>query len=104
MDSEQSDRASYWYGHLDQAAELGLSFRQYAEQAGVKLHRLYFWSSRRKALVQARGEAGLFARVEVAQPAPCRVPGVQRLHLPNGAVLEWDGGADLALIDHLLDR
>ena len=101
---EQSDRASYWYGHLDQAAASRLSLRAYAEQAGVKLHRLYCWSSRRQAVAQARGDGGLFARVEVAEPARHRPPGTQRLHLPSGAVLEWEGGADLALIDHLLGR
>ena len=104
MEAEQSDRASYWYGHLDQAAASGLSLREYAEQAGVKLHRLYFWSSRRKAVAEARGESGLFARVAVCESARDWPPGVQRLHLPGGAVLEWDGAADLALIDHLLGR
>jgi len=104
VDEHQSDRASYWYGHLDQAAASGLSLRAYADEAGVKLHRLYFWSSRRKALADAQGGPGLFARVEVAEPARHRPPGAQRLHLPNGAVLEWEGGADLALIDHLLGR
>ena len=104
MDAHQSDRASYWYGHLDQAAASGLSLRGYAEQAGVKLHRLYFWSSRRKALTEAQGGSGLFARVEVAEATRHRPPGAQRLHLPNGAVLEWEGAADLALIDHLLGR
>jgi hypothetical protein len=104
VDAQKSDRASYWYGHLDQAAAAGLSLRQYAEHARVKLHRLYFWSSRRKAVTEARGEAGLFARVEVAEPARHRPPGAQRLHLASGAVLEWEGAADLALIDHLLGR
>lgn len=104
MDERQDDRASYWYGHRDRAVALGLSLRAYAEQAGVKLHRLYFWSSRRKAVVQTRGEAGLFARVEVAEPAGGRWPATQRLHLPSGAVLEWEGAADLALIEHLLGR
>ena len=103
MEERQDDRASYWYGHLDRAVASGLSLRAYAEQAGVKLHRLYFWSSRRKAVVQRRGGAGLFARVEVAEPAG-RWPATQRLHLPSGVVLEWEGAADLALIDHLLGR
>lgn len=104
MDEHQSDRASYWYGHLDQAAASGLSLRQYAKQAGVKLQRLYYWSSRRQAASEAQGGSGLFARVEVAEPARRRPPGAQRLHLPSGAVLEWEGAADLALIDHLLGR
>ena len=104
MDEHQSDRASYWYGHLDQAAASGLSLRAYADEAGVKLHRLYFWSSRRKAVSEAQDGSGLFARVEVAEPRRHRSLGAQRLHLPNGAVLEWEGGADLVLIDHLLGR
>ncbi len=104
MDEDQGDRASYWYGHLDQAVAAGLSLREYAEQAGVKLHRLYFWSSRRKAATEVRGERGRFARVEIAEPARRWPPGAQRLHLPSGAVLEWEGVADLALIDHLLGQ
>jgi hypothetical protein len=103
VDERQDDRAGYWYGHLERAAASGLSLRAYAEQAGVKLHWLYFWSSRRKAVVQRRGEAGRFARVEVVEPAG-RWAATRRLHLPSGAVLEWEGAADLALIDHLLGR
>jgi hypothetical protein len=104
VDEHQSDRASYWYGHLERAAASGRSLRQYAEQTGVKLHRLYFWSSRRKAMAEARGGgAGLFARVEVSEPAG-HWPATRRLHLPSGAVLEWEGAADLALIGHLLGR
>jgi hypothetical protein len=104
VEAGQSDRAAYWYGHLDQAVAAGLSLRDYAEQSGLKLHRLYFWSSRRKAVSQARDTAGLFARVEVAEPPRHRRSGTHRLHLPSGAVLEWEGVADLALIDHLLGR
>lgn len=104
MEADQSDRATYWYGHLDQAVTAGLSLREYAEQSGVKLHRLYFWSSRRKAATEVRGERGRFARVEMVEPPRHRLPGTQRLHLPSGAVLEWEGVADLALIDHLLGR
>jgi hypothetical protein len=94
-----------WFGHLDRARAEGVSLKAYAERSGVSLHRLYFWSARRR--VQAgSGEAGsgLFARVEVADR--CRPLGgaSQRLHLPSGAVLEWEGPADLALIDRLLGR
>ena len=46
----------------------------------------------------------MFARVEVADRRPTRGGASQRLHLPSGAVLEWEGPADLALIDRLLGR
>ena len=104
MDEQRGGRASYWYGHLDRAAALGLSLRRYAEQAGVKLHRLYYWSARRQGTSAAGGATGLFARVEVAQPSRPRPSGVRRLHLPSGAILEWEGASDLALIDWLLGR
>jgi hypothetical protein len=70
----------------------------------VKLHRLYFWSSRRKEMDRVQGEEGLFARVAVAMPARHPPLGARRLHLPGGAVLEWEGAADLALIDRRLGR
>lgn len=104
MDEHRGDRASYWYGHLDRAAASGLSLRAYAEQAGVKLHRLYFWGSRRRAANEEHGAAGLFARVEVAKGVRYPGPGIQRLHLPGGAILEWEGAADFSLIERLLDR
>jgi hypothetical protein len=94
-----------WFGHLDRARAEGVSLKAYAERSGLSLHRLYFWSARRRAQAGA-GEAGsgLFARAEVVDR--CRPLGgaSQRLHLPGGAVLEWEGPADLALIDRLLGR
>jgi len=102
--AEGSSRAAQvWSGHLDRARTEGVSLKAYAERSGVSLHRLYFWSARRR--VQAgEVESGLFARVEVADR--CRPLGgaSRRLHLPSGAVLEWEGPADLALIDRLLGR
>jgi hypothetical protein len=41
-----------------------------------------------------------FAAVRVSTAAG--VTGSQRLHSPNGLMLEWDGAADLALVEHLL--
>jgi len=41
-----------------------------------------------------------FAAVRVS--AAPGVTGTQRLHFPNGLMLEWDGSADLALVEHLL--
>jgi len=103
MAEGRSRAAQVWFGHLDRARAEGVSLKAYAERSGVSLHRLYFWSARRR--VQA-GEVGLglFARVEVADRRPTLGGASQRLHLPGGAVLEWEGPADLALIDRLLGR
>jgi hypothetical protein len=46
------------------------------------------------------GAAVSFAAVQV-QGSRMRV-GAQRLHFPNGLVLEWDGRADLSLVEQLL--
>jgi hypothetical protein len=92
-----------WFGHLDRARAEGVSLKAYAERSGVSLHRLYFWSAQRRAQA-GEVESGLFARIEVVDR--CRPLGgtSQRLHLPSGAALEWEGAADLALIDRLLGR
>ena len=105
MAEGRSRAARAWFGHLDRARAEGVSFKAYAERSGVSLHRLYFWSARRR--VQAGSgevESGLFARAGVVDR--CRPLGgaSQRLHLPRGPVLEWEGLADLALIDRLLGR
>jgi len=69
------------------------------------------WGAKRSTLIVLAPEEGGAAksfrnipRVEVAEATRHRPPGAQRLHLPNGAVLAWEGAADLALIDHLLGR
>jgi hypothetical protein len=105
MAEGRSWAAQVWFGHLDRARAEGVSLKAYAERSGVSLHRLYFWSARCRAQVGS-GEAGsaLFARVEVADRRPTLGGASQRLYLPSGAVLEWEGAADLALIDRLLGR
>ena len=103
MVEHQSRTAREWFGHLEAARAEGLSLKAYAERSGVSLHRLYFWSARRRAQA-GEGGSGLFARVEVADRRRPLGGASQRLHLPSGVVLEWEGPADLALIDRLLGR
>jgi hypothetical protein len=103
MAEDRSRAAQVWFGHLDRARAEGVSLKAYAERSGVSLHRLYFWSARRRAQA-GEVESGLFARVEVADRRRPLGGASQRLHLPSGVVLEWEGPADLALIDRLLGR
>jgi hypothetical protein len=71
----QGRAAAYWFGHLDPARATA-----------------------------APPASGLFARAEIREALPGARTASQRLHLPGGAVLAWEGAADLALIDPLLGR
>lgn len=83
------------------AAARGVSLKAYAEQQGLNLQRLYHWHRRLKRLGLVRCEQTVsFAAVRVCKMRG--VGGVQRPHFPNGVMLEWEGHADLALVEHLL--
>jgi transposase-like protein len=92
---EREKRRGEWQAHVEAARHQGLSLRAYAEQNGLNVHQLYRW--RRKLAGSGRGAVVSFAPVHVVGGGAQR-----RLHLPNGVVLEWEGGADLALIERLL--
>ena len=94
-------RQHEWLEHLRNCRAQGLSLKAYAEQAGLDVQRLYRWHRRLKRLGFIGGaEAVSFAPVQVQGPR--KDTGGQRLHFPNGLVLEWDGDADLGLVEQLL--
>jgi hypothetical protein len=99
--SELTGRQHEWLEHFRACRAQGLSLKAYAEQQGLNLQRFYHWHRRLKRLGLVATDAPVsFAAVRVS--AAAGVAGYQRLHFPNGVMLEWDGSADLALIDHLL--
>jgi hypothetical protein len=99
--SELSERQRAWLEHLRACRSQGLSLKAYAEQQGLNLQRFYHWHRRLKRLgLVATDTPVSFAAVRVS--ASRGVTGTQRLHFPNGLMLEWDGSADLALVEQLL--
>jgi len=99
--SEPTERQREWLGHLQACRSRGLSLKAYAEQQGLNLQRFYHWHRRLKRLGLVRCEQTVsFAAVRASEMRG--VGGVQRLHFPNGLMLEWEGHADLALVEHLL--
>jgi hypothetical protein len=99
--SELTERQREWLEHLRACRSQGLSLKTYAEQQGLNLQRFYHWHRRLKRLgLVATDTPVSFAAVRVS--AAPGVTGTQRLHFPNGLMLEWDGSADLALVEHLL--
>lgn len=91
-----------WLEHVQTCRAEGLSLKVYAERGGLDVQRLYRWHRRLKQLGFIGGsEAVSFAAVQVQS---CREPvGTQRLHFPNGLVLQWGGSADLMLVARLLE-
>jgi hypothetical protein len=90
-----------WLEHVQSCRAQGLSLKAYAEQQALSLQRLYHWHRRLKLLgFIASPEAVGFA--EVRMRGSGKIAGTQRLHFPNGLVLEWDGSADPGLIEQLL--
>ena len=99
--SELTERQREWLAHLRACRARGLSLKAYAEQQGLNLQRFYHWHRRLKQLGLVAAAAPVrFAAVRVS--AAGGVAGTQRLHFPNGLMLEWDGSADLPLVEHLL--
>lgn len=83
MDERQGRAAAYWFGHLDRAQAEGMSLKAYAEQSGLSVHRLYFWSTRRRARAPAAPPAsGLFARVEIREA----LPGASTVLVPDNSL------------------
>ena len=98
---EPTARQREWLEHLKSCREQGLSLKAYAEQRGIAVQRFYHWHRRLKLLGFIAGaEAVSFATVQVERSGV--LTGSQRLHFPNGLVLEWEAGADLGLIERLL--
>jgi hypothetical protein len=90
-----------WLEHVQACRARGLSLKAYAEQAGLDVQRLYRWHRRLKQLGFIGGsEAVDFSAVQVR--GCVQQAGRQRLHFPNGLVLEWGGDADLRLVGRLL--
>lgn len=99
--TELSERQREWLEHLRACRAQGLSLKAYAEEQGLNLQRFYHWHRRLKRLgLVATDTPVSFAAIRVS--AAPGVTGSQRLHFPNGLLLEWDGPADLALVEHLL--
>jgi len=96
-----TERQREWLEHVQTCRARGLSLKAYAEQAGLDLQRLYHWHRRLKLLgFIDSAETLSFSAVRVQGPG--RIAVTQRLHFPNGLVLEWDGRADPGLIEQLL--
>lgn len=96
-----TERQREWLEHVQACRAEGLSLKAYAEQAGLDVQQLYRWHRRLKLLGFIGGtKAVSFAAVQV-QGCGERA-GTQRLHFPNGLVLEWGGSADLTLVARLL--
>ncbi len=94
-------RQGEWLEHVQTCRARGLSLKAYAEQAGLDVQRLYQWHRRLKLRgFIADAEAVHFAAVRIGDSRS--LEGAQRLHFPNGLVLEWEGSVDLALVEHLL--
>jgi len=99
--TELTERQREWLEHLRACRAQGLSLKAYADQQELNLQRFYHWHRRLKRL----GLVATDARVNFAAVRVSAAPGVtgsQRLHFPNGLMLEWDGAVDLALVEHLL--
>ena len=98
---EPTARQQEWLEHLENCRKQGLSLKAYAEHTGIPVQRFYHWHRRLKLLGLVAGSQTVsFATVQVERAGA--MPGAQRLHFPNDLVLEWEGGADLALIEQLL--
>ncbi len=94
-------RQREWLAHVRSCRARGLSLKAYAEQHALSLQQLYHWHRRLKLLGFIDSpEAVGFAEVRIRRPG--KSVGAQRLHFPNGLVLEWDGSADPGLIEQLL--
>ena len=99
--TELTERQREWLEHLRACRSQRLSLKAYAEQQGLNLQRFYHWHRRLKRLgAVAASRPVSFAAAQI--PAARPVGGIQRLHFPHGLMLEWDGSADLALVEHLL--
>ena len=93
-------RQPEWLEHVRTCWAQGLSLKAYAEHAGLDVQRLDDWHRRLKALGLLGGdEAVSFTGVQVQGPRG--VGSAKRLYFPSGLALEWDGGADLALVERL---
>jgi hypothetical protein len=88
---EARGRGRLWLEHVQAARARGVSLKGDAEQAGLKVEQLYRWRRRLRADVAVG-----FVAVQVSEGL-CH----QRLHCPNGLVLECSGAPDLALIERL---
>lgn len=98
---EPTERQQEWLEHLKSCREQGLSLKAYAEQSGIPAQRFYHWHRRLKVLgFVVDAEAVDFSAVQIERSSARA--GTRRLHFPNGLVLEWEGGADLALVERLL--
>jgi hypothetical protein len=94
-------RQREWLEHVLSCRAQGMSLKAYAEQQALSLQRLYHWHRRLKLLGFIDSpEAIGFAEVRIRRPG--KIAGAQRLHFPNGLVLEWGGSADPGLIEQLL--
>ena len=101
-DQARTARPQEWLKHVRCCRAEGLSLKAYAEQAGLEVQRLYHWRRRLKArgLLADDGKAVTFAGVQVRGAGG--VSGTQRLHFPNGLMLEGDGSTDRVLVEPLL--
>ena len=94
IERKLTERQHFWLGHLHAWEKSGDTMKSYAAVHGLDLRPFYHWKSwlTRKGLFHRVSKRPLFKKLKIERPSTgCR------LHLPNGAMIEWD--APLAVDD-----
>jgi len=89
-----TERQRFWLKHVRAWEKAGGPMKSYAFVHGLEARSFYHWKRwlTRKGLFQPGAERPRFQQLKVERPAAgCR------LHLPNGAMVEW--GASLTVGD-----
>ena len=88
--ADLTERQQFWLNHLRDWEKAGGPMTSYATAQGLEVQTFYHWKRwlTKKGLLAPLRKRPRFQRVKVADPTP--ITGF-RLHLPNGALLEWSG-------------
>ena len=87
--TDLTERQQYWLNHLRDWKKGGGPMTSYAAAQGLEVQTFYHWKRwlTKKGLFTSLRKRPRFQRVQVADPASSAG---FRLHLPNGAWLEWN--------------
>ena len=92
----------YWLNHLKRCAQRKQSMAEYAMAHNLKITKLYYWSKRLRALglLPVQSSSVTFTPVKLIPPVK-PMPSL-RVRFANGAVIEFDGAVQGAVLKELL--
>lgn len=105
MKLSPGERRRFWFGHIENWRESGLSRTAYCKNNGINLSQLIYWLRKAEPTAAAQPKQSSFIRVNTTQEDEVRTDAGRscfRLQLRDSMFLHWQGEANPQYIHQLM--